>query len=116
IHPGRTPSVVTEFQSNDNWEDIPTAIDALDGALGLATPGAARLLVIVSDGNFRDQPRAEGQKRLNRLRAAGCAGLWLTTSKHDTPLDGARVHLLTDPAATAQAIGRAATAALRAAR
>ncbi|MFJ8813802.1 vWA domain-containing protein [Amycolatopsis thermoflava] len=116
IHPGHTPSVVTEFQSNDNWEDIPTAIDALDGALGLATPGAARLLVVVSDGQYRDQPRAEGQKRLNRLRAAGCAVLWLTTSKHDTPLDGAHVHLLTDPAATAQAIGRAATAALRASR
>ncbi|GHE80848.1 hypothetical protein GCM10017786_08880 [Amycolatopsis deserti] len=112
-YPGRTPAVVTEFKSDDNWEDIPTAIAALDGALGLSSPGAARLLVIVSDGQFRDQPRAEGQKRLNRLRAAGCAVLWLTTSKSDTPLDGARVHLLTDPATTAQAIGRAATAALR---
>ena len=67
--PGKAPAAVTEFHSNDNWEDVPTALDALDGALGLSTPGAARLLVIVSDGRFRDQSRHDGQKRLNRLRA-----------------------------------------------
>ncbi|GLY71384.1 vWA domain-containing protein [Amycolatopsis taiwanensis] len=112
--PGKAPAVVTEFASNDNWEDIPTAIDALDGALGLSTPGAARLLVIVSDGRYRDQPRRDGQKKLNRLRANGCAVLWLTTRDTDTPLDGATVHRLTDPATAARAIWRAATAALRA--
>jgi hypothetical protein len=113
--PDTAPAEITEFYSNDNWEDIPTALDALDGALGLSTTGAARLLVIVSDGRFRDQPRRDGQKRLNRLRAAGCAVLWLTTRDTDTPLDGARVHLLTDPTTTAKAIGRAATTALRSA-
>jgi hypothetical protein len=41
--------------------------------------------------------------------------LWLTTRDTDTPLDGARVHLLTDPTTTAQAMGRAATTALRSA-
>lgn len=112
-HPGKAPAEVTEFRSDDNWEDIPVAIDALDGALGLSRPGAARLLVIVSDGHFRDQPRRDGQKRLHRLRATGCAVLWLTTDDTDTPLDGATLHRLTDPKATAQAIGRAATAALR---
>ncbi|MFT7837739.1 hypothetical protein Q5530_16515 [Saccharothrix sp. BKS2] len=114
--PGKHPAEVTEFASRDNWEDIPTAIDALDGALGLSHPGAARLLVIISDGRFRDQPRLDGQRTLDRLRATGCAVLWLTTSDHDTPLDGATVHHLTDPATAAQAIGRAATTALRATR
>lgn len=113
--PGTAPTVVTEFASNDNWEDIPTALDALDGALGLSTPGAARLLVIVSDGRFRPAPRADGQRKLDRLRAHGCAVLWLTTRDTDTPLAGATVHRLTDPATAAQAIGRAATTALRAA-
>ncbi|GLY68737.1 vWA domain-containing protein [Amycolatopsis taiwanensis] len=112
--PGTHPAEVTEFDANDNWEDIPTAIDALDGALGLSRPGTARLLVIVSDGEFPDQPRRDGQKRLNRLRATGCAVLWLTTSHTDTPLDGATVHQLTDPTTTAHIIGRAATTALRA--
>ncbi|MEV8438807.1 hypothetical protein AB0425_15645 [Actinosynnema sp. NPDC051121] len=114
--PGKHPAVVTEFASRDNWEDIPTAIDALDGALALSRPGAARLLVMVSDGRFREQPRRDGQRKLDRLRAAGCAVLWLTTDTTDTPLDGATVHRLTDPATAAQAIGRAATAALRATR
>jgi hypothetical protein len=41
--------------------------------------------------------------------------LWLTTSDTDTPLDGATVHVLTDPATAARAIGHAATTALRAA-
>jgi hypothetical protein len=114
-HPGKALTEVTEFRSDDNWEDIPVAIDALDGALGLSRPGAARLLVIVSDGHFRDQPRRDGQKRLNRLRATGCAVLWLTTDDTDAPLDGATLQRLTDPTTAAQAIGRAATAALRAA-
>lgn len=113
-HPGKPPAEVTEFESNDNWEDIPVALDALDGALGLSRPGAARLLVIVSDGDYRKHPRRDGQKKLDRLRATGCAVLWLTTSDTDTPLDGATVHVLTDPTTTARAIGHAATAALRA--
>lgn len=113
--PGTAPDQVTEFVAEDDYEAIDTAIDALDGALALTRPGAARLLVIVSDGQYRPAPRNGGQRRLDRLRAAGCAVLWLTTGPLDTPLDGARVHLLTDPATTAQAIGHAATAALRAA-
>ncbi len=112
--PGTPPTEVTEFHSNDNWEDIPVALDALDGALGLSRPGAARLVVIVSDGEFRYQPRTDGQRKLDRLRASGCAVLWLTTSAHDKPLAGATVHVLTDPTTTARAIGHAATAALRA--
>ncbi|MFD7655369.1 hypothetical protein ACFV4N_15470 [Actinosynnema sp. NPDC059797] len=114
--PGQRPAEVVEFASDDNWEDIPTALDALDGALGLSHPGASRLLVIVSDGRYRDQPRRDGQKRLDRLRATGCAVLWLTTNLTDTPLDGATVHRLTDPTTTARAIGHAATTALRTTR
>jgi hypothetical protein len=80
----------------------------------LSRPGAARLVVIVSDGNFRADPRRDGQKKLDRLRASGCAVLWLTTSATDTPLAGATVHVLTDPTTAARAIGHAATTALRA--
>jgi hypothetical protein len=114
--PGTAPTAVTEFEANDNWEAIDTAIDALDGALGLSRPGAARLLVIVSDGHFRDEPRRAGQTKLDRLRANGCGVLWLTSDPRDNPLNGATVHLMTDPTTTAQAIGHAATAALRTAR
>jgi hypothetical protein len=115
-HPGKPPAEVTEFCSRDNYEDIPRALDALDGSLGLSRPGAARLVVIVSDGHYQADPRRDGQKKLDRLRASGCAVLWLITSPTDTPLNGATVHVLNDPATAARAIGHAATAALRAVR
>lgn len=113
--PGTTPKAVTEFAARDDWEAIDTAIDALDGALGLSHPGAARLLVIVSDGFVPDPLRRNAQRLVDRLRATGCAVLWLAPHGYSTPLDGATVHVMTDPTTTVQAIGRAATAALRAA-
>ncbi|QBS41351.1 VWA domain-containing protein [Nocardia sp. CS682] len=111
--PGITPTQVAEFTSDDNWEAIDEAIDALDGALGLSKPENARLLVIISDGHFDDRPRAQGQKRLDRLRASGCALLWLAPGKSADPMPGATVHIITDPASTAAEIGRAATKAVR---
>lgn len=115
--PGTAPARVARFEARDNWEDIPGAIDALDGALELSRPGAARLLVIVSDGKFRTTPRREGQARIDRLRAVGCGILWLVPAASRTnPLNGATVHKLSDPTTTAQAIGRAATTALRVTR
>ena len=112
--PGSAPQTVTEFDARDGAHDIPTALRALDGALELSRPGAARLLVIISDGAFERHRYTDGQRLLDRLRAAGCAVLWLATGTHPEPMAGATVHHLTDPAATAAVIGRAATAALRA--
>ncbi|MEC3974940.1 vWA domain-containing protein [Amycolatopsis sp. H20-H5] len=113
--PGKAPAAVTDFATSDTWEAVDTAIDALDGALGLSRPGAARLLIIVSDGKFRVGPRQQGQRLLDRLRATGCAVLWITPDVPGRdPLTGATVHVMTDPTTTAQAIGRAATTALRA--
>ena len=51
-HPGHAPARVTDFTATDGTETFCNAIDALDGALGLSRPGAARLLVIVSDGDY----------------------------------------------------------------
>ncbi|MGH3533989.1 MAG: hypothetical protein ACRDQG_04650, partial [Pseudonocardiaceae bacterium] len=116
-HPATAPTQVTEFECRDDYEAIDTAIDALDGALGLSLPGAARLLVIVSDGRFTRNAREQGQTRLTRLRATGCGVLWLAPDhNHTAPLDGATVHRLTDPTSTARAIGHAATTALRTTR
>ena len=113
--PGIAPALVTEFRAEDGYEDVTTAIDALDHTLGLSRPGAARLLVIVSDGAFDPDQTTTGQARTDRLLATGCSVLWLDPYGWCRPFRGATVHRLTDPATTAQAIGRAATAALRAA-
>ncbi|USX56422.1 hypothetical protein [Lentzea sp. HUAS12] len=112
--PGAVPGLVTEFETNDGSHDIATAAAALDGALGLSRPGAARLLIVVSDGHYDDDERAAGLAQVDRMRASGCAVLWLTTDDEDDPFTGVTVHKLADPATTARAIGRAATAALRA--
>ncbi|WP_431909881.1 hypothetical protein [Amycolatopsis thermoflava] len=113
--PGSTPHRVTEFDTGDSAHHIDTAINALDGALDLSRPDAARLLVIISDGCFENATKAPGQKMLDRLRGSGCAVLWLAPdTRFNEPMHGATVHTLTDPATTARAIGQAATAALRA--
>ncbi|WP_378733331.1 vWA domain-containing protein [Nocardia brasiliensis] len=113
-YPGTAPALLTEFEATAMWEAVEVAIDALDGALGLSKPDNTRLLVIISDGCFRPAPRAAAQKRLDRLRASGCAVLWLSPDvSWDEPLTGATVHELTNPAATAAAIARATVSAVR---
>ena len=111
--PGHAPARVATFTATACYEQFRGAIDALDGALGLSRPGAARLLVIISDGDYKDTQHADGQARVTRLAAAGCGILWLAPDQPgNQPMTGARVITLADPAATAAAIARAATRAL----
>ncbi|PKV98930.1 VWA domain-containing protein [Nocardia fluminea] len=114
-YPGTAPARVTEFSCPDVHHVLDIAAVALSGALDLAYRGANRLLVIISDGHYSDYERRLAQQRLDALRAAGCAVLWLAPAdSKPNPLNGVNVHLITDPATTAAAIGRAATAAVRA--
>ena len=116
-HPGPAPAHVTVFAAPDGWERPATAIDALDGALHLTRPGAARLLILVTDGMFVDP---EENKRLPdqlaRLAASGCALMHLAFSRHGRAIPHTQLALVPDPAAAIDAISKAATAALRAAR
>lgn len=111
--PGQRPVGVSTFEARDSREDFVEAVDALDAALELTRPGAARLLVVVSDGIFKHQQLIDGQQRVDRLTTAGCAVLWLAPPERAHPLDGAHLTALTDPAKTADTIGAAATHALR---
>jgi hypothetical protein len=111
--PGAVPAKVTEFTATDRYEDFTTAIAALDGALGLASPGTARILVIVSDGRYKGTQHADGQKLITRLAASGCQVIWIAPSDTANTMKGARVVILADPAATSAAIARAVTARAR---
>ena len=114
-YPGTAPARVTEFDCPDWHHVIDIAVEALNGALDLAYPGATRLLVIISDGRYQGGERTRAQERVDKLRAAGCAVLWMAPADSDpTPLTGVDVLLVTDPTITAVAIGRAITAAVRA--
>ena len=111
--PGRAPAGVTEFTATASTEMFCQAIDALDYALDLSRPGAARLLVIVSDGCYTPGERRDGQQRITRLASYGCGILWLTPGSFwSDPMKHARAVVLDDPAATTAAIARAATRAL----
>jgi VWA domain containing CoxE-like protein len=111
--PGRAAAHVTEFAAVDGTEKFCQAVDALDAALDLARTDTARLLVIVSDGRYTADERAGGQQRLTRLTRAGCGIIWLAPDgRHADPMPGAHVAVLADPAATADAIARAAARAL----
>ncbi|MFF2085427.1 hypothetical protein ACFVVM_16760 [Nocardia sp. NPDC058176] len=116
VYPGTAPKQVTDFTCPDSFEVIDEAVEALDGALTLARPGATRLLVIISDGHYHGPHRDAAQQRLHAMRATGCAVLWLAASTGiATPLEGATVHKLEYPSRTAATIGRTAIAAVRAA-
>ncbi|GLY86051.1 VWA domain-containing protein [Actinoallomurus iriomotensis] len=111
-YPGKTPTRVREFRAIGPDERFCEAVDALDAAVELTRPEAARLLVVVSDGIFFEEERTGGQQRITRLTRHGCAVLWLALDTA-VPMDGAHLITLTNPAETADIIGRAATRALR---
>ncbi|GAA2456139.1 hypothetical protein GCM10010191_89330 [Actinomadura vinacea] len=112
-YPGRTPERVSEFSAHDSTEQFVEAVEALDGTLELSRPGAARLLVVVSDGIFTAEQRRTGQQRIDRLTGTGCAVLWLALSGKPNAMNGAHLVALSDPAKAADTIGAAATRALR---
>jgi hypothetical protein len=114
IRPGRAPVLVSEFGTWDGTEEFCDAVDALDATLDLSQPGAARLLVVVSDGRFRADQRRGGQERVARLKRSGCAVLWLALQPDATPIEGTLSITLADPAGAVTAIGQAAIRALAA--
>jgi hypothetical protein len=111
--PGRAPAHVTELSADAVGHPVADAIDLLDHSLSLARPGAARLLVIVSDGRFRPDERTSAQARIDHLRGAGCALLWIATPQQNPqPLTGAELAIVSDPATVGAVIGNAAVKAL----
>ena len=112
-YPGAVPAQVAEFSAAGKYEDFTRAVSALDGALGLARPGATRILVIVSDGRYKGTQHADGQKLITRLAASGCLVIWIAPSDTANTMTGAQVVILADPAATSAAVARAVTASAR---
>ena len=115
--PGEVPAKVTDFKATASSESACRAVDALDGALALASGGTARLLVIVSDAMFVAPGEPAGvQQRITRLHRAGCGVIiltprgWAARCKYTDcqVIEAAR------PADAIDAIARAATRALTA--
>ena len=115
--PGENPAQVTDFTATASTESACRAIDALDGALGLASGGTARLLVIVSDAIFVAFGEPAGvQQRITRLHRAGCGVIILTPRGYAgiCKYTDCQVIEAASPADAIDAIARAATRALTA--
>ena len=113
--PGYAPARVTEFAARVCGHPVLEAIDHLDRALDLSRPGAARLLVIVSDGVFGADRRTAADRRLTALRGTGCAVLHVSANGQTAlPLAGAEHVAVGDPSDAGAVIGAAAVRALTA--
>ena len=110
---GQRLKEVSVYSASDGTEKFDKAFSALDGALNLLHGNGARLLVIVSDGQYTSDESQKAREVIAKCEAAGVAILWLPFD------DGAGADRLannyaevnreiSNPAQAAETIGRAA--------
>ena len=68
---------VRVYSATDGTEKFDKAFRALDGALNLLNGNGARLLVIVSDGQYTEEEKSKARKWTKRCGESGVAVLWL---------------------------------------
>jgi hypothetical protein len=79
---------VNVYTAPDGTEKFDQAFKALDGSLDLLNGSGARLLVIVSDGEYTVEERSATRKWLNRCSKAGVGVLWLAAGHYGTTAEG----------------------------
>jgi hypothetical protein len=117
LRPGERPEEVRVFTAPDGTELFDEAFRALDGSLNLLHGSGARLLVVVSDGEYTVTQRIAAQKWMSRCAQEGVAVVWLPfdhghgamsiVKENGTVLSGAF-----SPVAAATEIGKACANAL----
>lgn len=75
---GQRLSEVRVFSAPDNTEEFGEAWSALDGELGLTYGDGVRMLVVVSDGQYRPNQTEAARKALDECKRNGVAVLWIT--------------------------------------
>lgn len=73
---------VKVYTAEDGTERFDEAFQALDGSLNLLYGSGARLLVVVSDGEYTQDEQRAVRKWLKRCDQAGVAVLWLGTGHY----------------------------------
>jgi hypothetical protein len=113
VPPRQRPGQVREIQPGAGSAGFPAAAGIADTLVGLSTPGAVRLLAVVSDGQFFEHTTT-AQQSITRLHHTGVTILWLHPAAD--PSNHTYTHTTTltvdDPARCIDLIGRAATHAL----
>lgn len=77
LKPGQHLTDVTVWTAADGTEEFGKGFKALDGAMNLSYGEGARMLVIVSDGHYRDDQRGAAKRLLAQADKDGVAILWL---------------------------------------
>lgn len=103
---------VSVYTASDNTEKFGKAFSALDGALNLLHGNGARLLVVVSDGQYTPEETIKAKKIVEKCKEAGVAILWLPFDNgHSADLIGGGsveiVKEISNPAEASETIGRA---------
>lgn len=88
LKPGQHLDKVTVYSASDSTEEFGKAFQALDGALDLLNGSGARLLVVVSDGHYRDDQQTEVARVMKRCDRDGVAVLWVGAGSYGS--DGER--------------------------
>jgi hypothetical protein len=80
---------VEVYHANGPHEDFPHAFRLIDGALDIIDSPGARLLVIITDGNFVMTGAVEyAEKMMDLCRKSGVAVIWLTMGQNFAREDG----------------------------
>ena len=114
---GQRLDKVNVYSASDGTEKFQKAFQALDGSLNLLHGTGARLLVIVSDGEYVFEEHKRAKEIMEKCKASGVAVLWLPfddgKSAKDIGGDYAEIVLgINQPAETAEIIGRSAQAVM----
>lgn len=120
LKPGQHLTDVNVYTAPDGTEKFNDAFKALNGGVNLLHGRGARLLVIVSDGEYVPAEEKHTKRWLTECKRAGVGVLWLAPDNGRSAYrltDGTGAVVLTrmtDPVGSATEIGRAAAKALTA--
>jgi hypothetical protein len=110
---GQKLSEVNVYSASDGTEKFSKAFQALDGALNLLHGNGARLLVVVSDGEYSGDEVPKSKEIVAKCKEAGVAILWLPFDSgrgaRDIGGDYAEIVLgINQPEEASEIIGRSA--------
>lgn len=120
LKPGQHLENVNVYTAPDGTEKFNEAFQALDGSLNLIHGTGARLLVVVSDGEYTPDERKSAKSWLDRCSREGIGVLWLEAgyyggaaeARYGGTNDAQFVRLGDSLTDAVDAIGKAATEAL----
>lgn len=119
LKPGQHLREVRTYTAPDGTEKFDKAFKALDGSMSLLDGSGARLLVVVSDGEYTPEEAVAAKKWVRACEASGVAVLWVSFGATRRPtiyLDGTSGQVVNvsgaNVTAAAKLIGDAAAKAL----